>query len=90
MQEIGKYDEAIDYYDRTLSIKMKTFGKKHPETATTLNDLASLHINNPTKQNLPEAERFYKKSLKIRIEVLGAGIVCVFIIFSSNSIFRTS
>ncbi len=38
----GKYDEAEPLYRRALAIKEKALGPQHPNTATSINNLAEL------------------------------------------------
>ena len=33
----GKFDEAMDYYDRSLKIKFQMVGHDHPDVAKTYN-----------------------------------------------------
>ncbi len=36
---MGKYSEALEYYERALNIELKTLGEDHPLTATTYHDI---------------------------------------------------
>ncbi len=38
----GKYDEAEPLYRRALAIREKALGPQHPDTATSINNLAGL------------------------------------------------
>ena len=48
---------------------VKRSGSEHPETATSLNDLARLH---QTRAHLPIARKLFERSLAIRERILGA------------------
>ena len=40
---MGSYDQALPLYQRALKICEKALGPKHPDTATSLNNLAGLY-----------------------------------------------
>ena len=64
----GKYDEAEPLYQRALAISEKVLGPDHPDTATSLNNLAGLY-NNQGKYD--EAEPLYQRALAIDEKVWG-------------------
>ena len=64
----GRYDEAIHIAKEVLAIYEKTLGSEHPDTATSLNNLAALYR---TTGRYEEAEPLYKRSLAIREKALG-------------------
>ena len=64
----GKYEEAEPLYQRALTIREKALGPEHPDTASTLNNLALLY-NNQGKYE--EAEPLYQRALAIREKALG-------------------
>ena len=39
----GEYDRAIEYYERSLAIKLKTVGENHPGTAATYTSLGQAY-----------------------------------------------
>ncbi|RUS21315.1 TPR repeat-containing protein, partial [Jimgerdemannia flammicorona] len=41
----GKYDMAAPLYERALEIREKELGSEHPDTATSLNNLALVYNN---------------------------------------------
>ncbi len=60
--------EAIKSAQESLKFAKKTFGKEHPYTATSLNNLAELYR---IQKRYYEAENPYKEALAIREKVLG-------------------
>ena len=38
----GKYEEALDYYNKALTIKLNKLGEDHPDVASTYNNIAVL------------------------------------------------
>ena len=65
----GRYAEAIPYAEKVLVIKEKSLGPEHPNTATSLNNLAFLY----NKMGVyDKAEFLYKRALTISEKVLGA------------------
>ncbi|MHC9538940.1 MAG: tetratricopeptide repeat protein [Vulcanimicrobiota bacterium] len=64
----GKYEEGIKIARQALEVAEKTFGNEHPNTATSLNNLAILYND---QGSYTEAEPFYKRALAIREKVLG-------------------
>ncbi|MCK5521695.1 MAG: tetratricopeptide repeat protein, partial [Thiomargarita sp.] len=67
---IGVYtEEIISLARRALAIIEKVLGAEHPDTATSLNNLALLLSN---KGDYDSAEPLYRRALAIREKVLGA------------------
>ncbi len=64
----GSYDKAEPLYKLALSIRERTLGPDHPDTAASLNDLAGLYR---TTERYDEAEPLYKRALTIREKALG-------------------
>ncbi|MFM8277066.1 MAG: CHAT domain-containing tetratricopeptide repeat protein, partial [Cyanobium sp.] len=64
----GKFAEAIPLQAHDLAWTEKTYGSDHPDTATSLNNLAGLYLN---QGRYGEAEPLYKRSLSIREKALG-------------------
>ena len=57
----GAYAEAEPLYRQALAIREKIFGTKHPDTATSLNNLATLYNSmaaRPSQERLPESHPF--------------------------------
>ncbi len=68
LRDRGLYEEAQPLYQRSLGISEKVLGPDHPEVATTLNNLASLH---ESQGRYEEAEPLYQRSLAISEKALG-------------------
>ena len=64
----GAYDTAIEYYNKSLSIKLKTLGGDHPSVATSYNNLGGAYHN---KGAYDTAIEYYNKSLSISLKTLG-------------------
>jgi tetratricopeptide (TPR) repeat protein len=64
----GKFREAIPLAEKVVFLTKRAKGEEHPDTATSLNDLAELYeaVGDYTK-----AEPLYQKALAIRQKVLG-------------------
>jgi CHAT domain-containing protein/tetratricopeptide (TPR) repeat protein len=65
----GAYGEAAGVWEQILAIREKVLGPEHPDTATSLNNLAFLYRNQGRHR---EVEPLYKRSLAIIEKVLGA------------------
>jgi CHAT domain-containing protein/Tfp pilus assembly protein PilF len=65
---MGDYPKAEPLFKETLEIHQKVFGREHPNTATSLNNLAELY---GAMGDNAKAEPVYKEALQIRREVLG-------------------
>lgn len=64
-----EYAEAEQLYQRALAIREQILESEHPDTATTLNNLADLYL--AQKRN-KQAEQLYQRALAIREQVLGS------------------
>ncbi len=64
----GQYAQAQPLFEQTLSIKERSLGPEHPDTATSLDNLASLYKD--VGQDV-QAQPLYKRALAIREKVLG-------------------
>jgi Flp pilus assembly protein TadD/regulator of replication initiation timing len=64
----GKYNEAIPLAEKALAIFKKVLGDNHPDTATSLNNLAALY---QSQGRYSEAEPLYQQALAIRKKQLG-------------------
>ncbi|MEP6519916.1 tetratricopeptide repeat protein [Microcoleus vaginatus] len=65
---MGRYAEAEPFYVRSLSIREQQLGADHPDTASSLNNLALLYR---AMGRYPEAEPFYLRALEIWFNRLG-------------------
>ncbi|PSB59944.1 hypothetical protein C7B61_18320, partial [filamentous cyanobacterium CCP1] len=68
LRERGQYAEAKPLLQAALNIRRQLFGEAHPDIATSLNNLASLHKD---QRQYSEAELLYRQSLEIRLLLLG-------------------
>ena len=41
MQSQNKYDEALEYYNKSLDIRINKLGKDHTDVATSYNNIAN-------------------------------------------------
>src|SRR5260221_483946 len=69
LQDRLEYEEAERLYQHALSIEEQVHGADHPDTATSLNNLAGLYH---TQGKYAEAEPLYQRALTICEQVLGA------------------
>jgi tetratricopeptide (TPR) repeat protein len=68
LQMIGEYAEAQPLYERSLEIREKVLGPEHPDTASSLNNLAGL-LHDQGKY--AEAQSLYERALEICENILG-------------------
>ena len=64
----GKYDKAIEYYEKALESGLKTFGEDHPDVATYRNNLGAAW---KAKGEYDKAIEYYEKALKSDIKTFG-------------------
>jgi len=64
----GQYREAEPLWKSTLAIREQVLGSEHPDTLTSLNDLALLYQN---QGKYEEAEPLYQRALEAKERVLG-------------------
>ena len=65
---LGEYQEAEKQFSRALEIRRRVVGEEHPETLTSMYDLAKA-LNRNGK--LRESERMHRRALELRRRVLG-------------------
>ena len=65
---MGAYDQALPLYQRALKICEKALGPEHPDTATSLNNLALLYQNMGAYE---KALPLFQRALKITEKALG-------------------
>ena len=65
---LGKHDESIQYYKKSLSLAHKTFGADHPEVATNYNNLGLVYANVNDGQR---AIAYLEKAFEIYLSNLG-------------------
>ena len=51
----GRYEEALDYYHRSLDIKVRVVGHDHPDVADSKYNLALLHKKRSRKTSWADA-----------------------------------
>ncbi len=64
----GKYDKAIEYYEKALESGLKAFGEDHPDVATYRNNLGSAW---KAKGEYDKAIEYYEKALKSDVKTFG-------------------
>jgi tetratricopeptide (TPR) repeat protein len=67
-QDSGNYEQAEYYYQRNLEISKKVYGKKHQETATSLNNLALVY---ESQSKYDEAIKLYLEAIEIDKKTIG-------------------
>ena len=65
----GRYDEAESMYQETLETRRRTLGAEHPDTLTSLNNLAASYYS---QGRYDKAESMFRETLEIRRRTLGA------------------
>src|SRR5450755_2576671 len=68
LREQGLYGQAEPLFQSALAIREKVLGPEHPDTATSLNNLAWLYREQGQHE---QAEPLYQRALAIREKVLG-------------------
>ncbi len=68
LDERAQYSEAEPLYQDALAMRKLLLGEKHPDVATSLNDLAGLYYN---QGRYAEAEPLYQEALAMRKRFLG-------------------
>jgi tetratricopeptide (TPR) repeat protein len=68
LDSMGDYQAARPYYEKALEIRKKVLGEKHPDTAGSLNNLATLCFY---ENKIKEAANYIRKALAICRKVLG-------------------
>jgi tetratricopeptide (TPR) repeat protein len=69
LDDRARYREAEPLYKRALTISEQQVGAEHPDTATSLNNLALLYKN---QGKYEDAEPLYERALAIKEQQLGA------------------
>ena len=64
----GELDKALEYHNKSLTIKLNTHGENHPHVAISYNNMANLCSD---KGELDKALEYHNKSLSIRLNTLG-------------------
>jgi len=69
-KDSGRYEEADQQLQEVLALQIKKFGRKHPDVALTLYNLADVQMR-LTKYG--EAAGYFRQALEIQKSVLGPG-----------------
>ncbi|HKX53555.1 MAG TPA: tetratricopeptide repeat protein, partial [Nitrosospira sp.] len=64
----GEYDKAVAAVKKSLALAEKEYGPNHPDTATSLNNLAELYRDH---KKFTQAEPLYKRAAAIREKHFG-------------------
>jgi Tetratricopeptide repeat len=64
----GKHEQAEEIHRQTLKLRERVLGKEHPDTLTSMNNLA-LMLNDQSKDE--QAEEMHRRTLELRERVLG-------------------
>ena len=64
----GEYDKAVAAVKKSLAVAEKEYGPHHPDTATSLNNLAELYRDH---KKFTQAEPLYKRAAAIREKHFG-------------------
>ncbi len=65
---LDNYDQAIGYYEKALTIDLKTLGEEHPSVATRWNNLGGAWAN---KGDCDQAISYYEKAIKSDLQTFG-------------------
>jgi tetratricopeptide (TPR) repeat protein len=64
----GEYTKALDYFNKSLEIRIAVFGESHPDVASCYNNIGAVYCS---QGEYAKALEYYDKSLAIRLTVLG-------------------
>jgi tetratricopeptide (TPR) repeat protein len=80
---MGRAEEALNLCEQSLNLRLELLGEKHPDVATSYNNLAFLY---QAMGRYGEAYDFYQKSISIAEESLGSDnpLTQLFLSASSN------
>ena len=67
--KFANYDKALEYFEKSLAIDLKTLGDEHPIVATSYNNIGIVWRS---KGECDKALEYYKKCLAIRLKTLGS------------------
>ena len=74
--ELSDYQQAKEYFERALSIKLNTFGPDHVEVAATYHNMGTLHGHLGNNQ---QAKKFCERALSIQLNKLGSDHVDAYV-----------
>jgi tetratricopeptide (TPR) repeat protein len=58
----GKYEEAVEFYEKSIKIEQKIFSPNHPDLATSYSNIGLVYTN---MGKYPQALSYYEKALEI-------------------------
>ncbi|CAF1241265.1 unnamed protein product [Didymodactylos carnosus] len=64
----GEYSQALQYYEQSLEIQLKTLGPNHPSVATTYNNIGRVYND---QGEYSQALKYYEQTLEIQLKTLG-------------------
>ena len=67
-QKQGKYEEALEYYQKGLEIDIKVSGQDHPDVAASIKNIGIVYHN---KGDRAAATEMFTKAYHIFLKVLG-------------------
>ena len=70
---MGENEKALEYYNKSLKIKIKVHGQDHPDIAGTYHNIGEVYWQ---QAKYPEALNMFWKSLDINIKVHGCNHRC--------------
>lgn len=66
--DLGKYNEALSFFEKALEISLKIFSEEHPDIATIYNNMGLVY---DSLGDYTKALEVHNKSLKIRLKIFG-------------------
>ena len=66
---LGEYEEAIQFYEKSLAIKQQSLPPHHPDFASSYNNIGAVYFN---MDDYPKALSSYEKALAIRQQSLSS------------------
>ena len=64
----GEYEKALEYYEKSLKIRLSILGENHPSMARSYNNIGIVYIS---QGEYERALEYIEKSLKIRLSIFG-------------------
>ena len=64
----GDYPKSLEYYEKSLAIRLSILGENHPDVATSYNKIGLVYAN---QGDYPKALEYHEKSLAIRLSIFG-------------------
>ena len=77
---MGQHEHSVSLYQQALEIHKLTFGNRHPDTALSLNNMATIY---QSVGNNSEAERLFRQSIDI-FDELGTGYPMAFTVLNTT------